>query len=278
MKRIIFLVLAVFLVLPLTSASAADQDKIMVHYLNVGQADCILIQTPGGKNVLIDSGTNARAKKVLAYLRDHDVEDINILIATHPHHDHIGAMDELLEAFSVDVLYLPPLSHSTHSYQRLKNAVANNETTVFQAKAGQTIRLTPDVRLDVLAPLGANYKHMNNNSLVLKLTYGKNRFLFMGDASEVSENEIMAKEIDVQADVIKIGHHGGDHGTSESFLKKVDPDYAVITSEKGDKHFPSGKVIDRLKERDVTVFRSDQQGTIIAVSDGESIVFHLARG
>ncbi|HEX7063531.1 MAG TPA: MBL fold metallo-hydrolase [Bacillales bacterium] len=274
MKRYLILCIIAFCcigMLPVSTA-AESPEIIRFHFLSVGQADCILLQTSDGKTVLVDSGNNAQAKNVLSYLKQQNVETIDILIATHPHHDHIGGMDEILKSFPVQTLYLPPLSHRTRSYRNLTKAVAEQGTTVFEAKAGQTIRLGPDVRIDVLAPLGKKYRGMNDYSLVLKVTHGENRFLLMGDAGKKSEEEMLAHGIKVKADVMKIAHHGANSATSDSFLKKVDPKYAVI-SDAGKFRFPSRKVIEKLKERDITTFRTDKEGTIIAVSDGESIVF-----
>ncbi|HEU5141087.1 MAG TPA: MBL fold metallo-hydrolase [Bacillales bacterium] len=275
MKRLLILFIAAFCcigILPI-SANAEDPEIIRFHFLSVGQADCILLQTSDGKTVLIDSGNNAHAKDVLSYLKQHDIVAIDILIATHPHHDHIGGMDEILEAFPVQTLYLPPLANKTRSYRNLTKAVAEQGTTVFEAKAGQTIRLDPDVRIDVLAPLGKKYRVMNDYSLVLKVTHGENQFLLMGDAGKKSEEEMLNQDVKVKADVMKIAHHGANSATSNPFLDKVDPKYAVI-SDANKFRFPSRKVIKKLKERDITIFRTDKEGTIIAVSDGESIVFH----
>lgn len=273
MKRLLFLMAAVFIFLP-GMAQAEDTGQVRVHFLDVGQADSILIQTPGGKNVLIDGGTNYAADGIVSYLKKQGVDKINMLIATHPHHDHIGAMDKLIDTFSINLLYIPPLSHQSKSYRGLQKAVENHETTVMEAKTGQSIRLAKDLRLDMLAPLGNSYNIENDYSLVTKLTHGDNRFLLMADAGKKSEKEMLQKRINVKADVLKVGHHGGNSGTSDEFLAKIDPKYAILTV--GDHaNFPSREVLDRLKRKNVTMLSTHQLGTIVAVSNGKSIVFHM---
>lgn len=274
MKRLFFLIVAGCFVFLTTPVHATEPQQVAVHYLNVGQADCIIIQA-AEKNMLIDSGNNAHARKVLAYLKRQGVEAIDMLVATHPHHDHIGAMDELLNTFPVHTLYMPSISHRTRFYRALKKAANENNTTVIEAKAPQTIRLVPNIRIDVLAPLGKRYVYKNNYSLVLKMTHGKNRFLFMADAGWKSQGEMLKKKINVKADVIKIAHHGAISGMVGEFLDRADPKYAIISAGGHKKFgFPSHKVIKKLKKKNVTILRTDRQGTIIAASDGKSIRFH----
>lgn len=273
MKQCLFLWLLSLVLFP-SVIHAEDQDQVRVHFLNVGQADSILVQTPGGKNVLIDGGTNAATDKIISYLEKQDVNRINMLIATHPHHDHIGSMDKLLDTLAVDMLYIPPLSHKTRSYHELQKAVWKNETTVIEAKTGQSVRLAKDIRLDVLAPRKGHYKKENDDSLVTKLTHGDNRFLLMADAGKKSEQDMLKKQVKVDADVLKVGHHGGASATSGNFLTKVDPDYAIITA--GDHaNFPSQDVVNRLKRKNVTLLNTHRLGTIVAVSNGESIAFYM---
>jgi beta-lactamase superfamily II metal-dependent hydrolase len=275
MKFIMATWMFVFFMASTWQAGAAENDVMRIHFLNVGQADCLLLQTSGGKNVLIDSGDHRHAGKVLSYLQRNDVDTIDILIATHPHHDHIGAMHELLDELTVHSLYMPALSHRTKTYKRLKEAVAENETTLFQAKAGQTIRLTPTVKIDVLAPLGNKYRDRNDYSLVLRVTHGENVFLLMADAGKKSERELVEEGYDLRADVVKIGHHGAATATTSAFLKKVKPQFAVISA--GDRlgsGFPSRKVIGKLERMDVTVYRTDVRGAIVAESDGSVITIY----
>lgn len=275
MKRLLFLVAAIFIFLP-AMAQAEDTNQVRVHFLDVGQADSILIQTSDGKNVLIDGGTNYAADGIVSYLKKQGVKRIDMLIATHSHHDHIGAMDKLINTFQVNMLYIPPLSHQTRSYRDLKKAVDQNKTTVMDAKTGQSIRLAKDVRLDMLAPLANHYKNENNHSLVTKLTHGENRFLLMADAGEKSEKQMLQKHTNVKADVLKVGHHGGNSSTTDEFLAKVDPKYAILTVG-NHANFPSQEVLDRLKRKNVTTLSTHQLGTIVAVSNGKAIVFHMRK-
>lgn len=278
-KRLNCVLLVVFALacLSATYPAAAAANEVKVHFIDVGQADCILVQTSQGKNVLIDAGDDGDAEKVISYLQKNNVATIDMLIATHPHHDHIGSMDEIIQAFSVDIMYMPGRSHQTRFYSDLQKAIRNNKVMTMEARAGQTIKIDKNVKLEVLAPLGKKYRQMNDYSLVMKLIHKKNTFLLMADTGKQSEKEMLSKNVNVKADVMKIGHHGADSSTTEDFLEEVDPETAVITAESRHKHkLPSENVLARLKLRDVKIYRTDRVGNVVAESDGEKIIFHTS--
>ncbi|GGE43753.1 metallo beta-lactamase superfamily lipoprotein [Pullulanibacillus camelliae] len=278
MKRLLAIFILICYIIPLSPAKAFEpsdqQNELHVHFIDVGQADCILIQTPQHKNILIDSGSAKTQKKVIRYFHALNIEGFDAIIATHPHHDHIGAMAAIMENFHVKAFYMPDVTHYTRAFKALHHSVKKQGVMVFKAKAGNKIDVEPGVAINIIAPLKGNYDNLNDYSFVLKLVHEKNTFLFMADAGEQSETELLEKDINVKADVIKIGHHGGVSSTTLPFLKRVNPEAAVITSAQRSMFgFPSHAVIQRLRYLRIPTYRTDIHGTIIAHSDGQRIIF-----
>ncbi len=208
------------------------------------------------------------------YLKEHGVETLDAIIATHPHHDHIGALPELVKHFKVKAFYMPNVSHSTETYASLRKALKKQAIMIFMAKSGDKIAVEPNVVLKFIGPIHGHYDSLNDESYVIKCLYKQNSFLLMADAGEQSETQLLSHHVDVQADVIKIGHHGADTGSTLPFLKEVNPDAAIISVAKRDRYgFPSKAVISRLKYLKIPVYRTDRLGTIVAVSDGTHIAF-----
>ena len=281
MKRLLVLFIFICCIMPFSSAKALNEanqsGELQIHFIDVGQADCILIQTPQHKHILIDSGSAKTQKQVLAYFRALDIESFDAVIATHPHHDHIGAMAAILGNFYVKAFYMPDVYHYTHAFKALYGAAKRQGVMVFKAKSGNEIDVEPDVKMAIIAPLQEHHAHLNDDSLVLKLIYKKNAFLFMSDAGKQSETELLEKKSDVKADVIKIGHHGGASSTTLPFLKKVNPEAAVMTSgHRSILGYPSYSVIKRLRYLRVPIYRTDSCGTIVARSDGDRIMFSFS--
>lgn len=255
-----------------------EKGSLALHFIDVGQADAILVQTGGGKNVLIDGGSDRKAAKVMAYLAKRNIDHLDMLIVTHPHHDHIGTLDEIIHAYGVNVLYMPPKKHRTRFFLDLQRAIRKNHVITLEARIGQTIKIDRHVRIDVIGPRGKKYDRLNDYSLVLRLTHQQNKFLLMGDTSREGEKDILLKNVNVNADVIKIGHHGAKSSTTEAFLDRVKPKYAIITAKVDTRgKFPSGHVLSRLAERDVKIFRTDRDGTIIVYSNGKKIEFRTEK-
>jgi competence protein ComEC len=255
-------------------ARAADPRLMDVHFIDVGQADSILIQTPQGKNLLVDAGDEGSGKGLADYMHSHGVVVLDAVIATHPHHDHIGGMSAIMKQFQVKAFYMPDLTHSTRAFRRLYEAVRREGIMIFQAKAGDKIDVEPGIKIRIVAPLKGGYDSLNEYSYVLKLVDRKNSFLFMADAGEQSETDLLEKRVNVRADIIKIGHHGANTGTTLPFLKKVNPDAAVISVGKGNRYgYPDKAVIQRLRYLKIPTYRTDLLGTIVAHSDGQRVSF-----
>lgn len=268
----------IMLCLPIHDSRAVGKNEDMfVHFIDVGQADCILIQTPKGKNILIDAGDEFSGGKIVNYLKEHEVDTLDAIISTHPHHDHIGSMAKIITTFKVKAYYMPDIPYNTKLYQQLLDTIHQTELMVFHAKAGDDIQVEPDINIKIIGPIGKGYDTLNDYSYVLMLIHKHNRFLLMGDAGEQSETDLLSKNVNLQANVIKIGHHGANTGTTLPFLKKVNPDYAVITVSKKSNRLPSRDVINRLKYLKIPTYRTDILGNIVAESDGEMIRFHIGQ-
>lgn len=263
-----------------SASNAVESGKQMkVHYIDVGQADSILIQTPNGKNMLIDAGNNGDADTITSYLKQLGAGTIDVLVGTHPHEDHIGGMDVVINSFDIGKIYMPKATTTTTTFEDVLNAIKAKELKVTTPIPGTTIDIDSAIKVTILAPNSDSYEDLNNNSIVLKLTYGDKSFLFNGDAEDISENEMINKGYDLKADVLKVGHHGSSSSTTVAFLKKVNPTYAVISVGDDNSYgHPAQSTVDALKSQGVKVYRTDESGTITATCDGKSITFNTNPG
>ncbi|WP_026887096.1 ComEC/Rec2 family competence protein [Clostridium beijerinckii] len=255
-----------------STKNSVTDENLKIHYIDVGQGDSELIQV-NGKNILIDAGTSD--KRSLEYLKSIGITRLDYVIATHPHEDHIGSMDDVIINYDIGDFYAPKVTTTTKTYENMINALKSKSLKINVPKVGEKINIG-NLVLTFLAPNSSKYDDLNNYSIVIKLEYGKTSFVFMGDAEGVSENEILAKQLDIQADVLKVGHHGSHSSTTQAFIDKVNPKYAVISCEKGNDYgHPHKETIDKLNNKNIKVFRTDMQGTIIATSNGENITFNV---
>jgi len=247
--------------------------KLEVHFIDVGQADSILIKN-GSQAMLIDAGNNADASLVVNYIKGQGFTKLDYVIGTHPHEDHIGGLDAVIKAFDIQTLIMPKASSNTKTFQDVLTAIKDKGLKVTSPVPGRKYELG-NAEFTILAPNGSSYSDLNNASVVIRLTHGQNSFLFQGDAEDVSEEEILRKGFPIQSDVLKVGHHGSRYSTGSAFLAKVKPKYAVISVGKGNTYGHSAQeVLDKLAAAGVKVYRTDEQGTIIAVSDGSKITFN----
>ena len=266
---IIFMILAGAFELFQGTVAITPSEDLKVHFLDVGQGDSIFIELPTNETILIDASIKDASNKIINYLREENVSKIDYVFATHPHSDHIGGMSAVIKAFDIGQIYMPKAVTTTKTYENLLLTIKDKNLKIKAAKAGNTIIDTDDLKLVVLAPNQDSYESLNNYSIVLKLTYKEKSFLFMGDAETLSEKEITG---DVQADVLKVGHHGSRTSTSQAFLNKVNPSYAVISvGLNNDYKHPHQEVIDRLEKKNIKIYRTDQNGDIIFTTDGYNI-------
>lgn len=263
---------------PATTPASTASGDLQVYYLDVGQGDSELIFLPDGTTLLIDSGDRSCINYITDALEDYGVEQIDILIASHPHADHIGCMATVVRNFDIDTIYMPRTSDSmtptTVSYEKLLEAIAKKNLKVKTGKAGITAYHENGIRLEFLAPNSSDYNNLNNYSIVAKLTYQDTSFLFMGDAEQQSLKEMLRAGYDLHCDVLKLGHHGSSNAISKEFMNAVQPSYGIISCGAGNSYgHPHREALTLLQQFDVTTYRTDKDGTIQAVSDGKTIEF-----
>ncbi|SQB33375.1 cell wall-binding repeat-containing protein [Clostridium cochlearium] len=260
-----------------TVVDGKEVGDLKVHYIDVGQGDSILIQQDG-HNMLIDAGKNSSEKVVLDYLKSHGVTKLDYVIGTHPHEDHIGGLDAVINNFEIGQVFMPKVTHTSQTFKSVVTAITNKGLKITTPKIGDSYGLG-NARWEIIAPVSASYDNLNNYSIVTKLKFGNNSFIFTGDAESLSEGEILKKQLDISSDVLKVGHHGSRTSTTQNFLNKVNPKYAVISVGKGNSYkHPNQEILNRLKSKNVKVYRTDENGTVVATSDGTSIRFNKSPG
>ena len=250
----------------------AEDVLLRVDFLNVGQADCALLST-NGHYMVIDGGNNGDADTILSYLEGQGVEKLDAVVGTHPHEDHIGSLDAIINHFDVDAVYMPKIMHTSKTFEDVLDAVANKGLKIKSPSPGDTIDFN-GLEIEVLGPQ-REYKDFNNNSIVLKVNAGETAFLFTGDAEETAEKDILQADYDLQADVLKVGHHGSSTSSSQAFLQAVKPKYAVISVGVGNSyHHPEEEALQRLQSIGAEIYRTDLQGNIVCTTDGKNIAFN----
>ena len=246
-----------------------SEEKMSVHFIDVGQGDCSLIELPDGKAMLVDAGETEEGQNITRYLKSCGVGKIDFLVGTHPHSDHIGGLEEVINNFEVSNIYMPRKSHNSVTFKNLLNCIKENGLTVKSPMAGEILYENNGVKIKVLSPMESHYDDLNNYSIVLEIIYGNKSFLLTGDA----ENQILNKiAISGKADVLKVSHHGSYSANGERFYNRIMPEYAVISVGNSNRYgHPHRKTISILKERNIKFFRTDNDGTIVFETDGNEI-------
>ena len=239
-----------------------------VHFIDVGQGDCSFIELGNGQTMLIDAGNPEDGDDIVEYIKDLQYGDIDYVVATHPHDDHIGGMAEVLKTFPVEKMYMPNAVHTSYSFENLLNVIDEKDIDLKVAKTGTSILSSGPIDIDILSPVQEEYSEMNNYSAVVRIIYGESSFLFTGDAEKIVESEILDSEIDV--DVLKVGHHGSNSSSSEVFINATTPQIAVISCGQDNIYgHPDYAVLSLLNENDVKIYRTDEAGTIRVTADQE---------
>lgn len=252
-----------------------ETDTLAVHFLDVGNADCILLQY--NENIMmIDTAEGDRTDEVLTYLTEQGIEQINIMILTHPDADHIGGAQEIIDYLGVsDYIYMTDYEKDSKIYRKLMKAIKKTGNPVIYPEVGDSFSFGP-CTVEFFGPV-EKIDDSNSMSLVCKLTYKETSFLFTGDCTQNEEKDILetitANEL--QADVLKVAHHGSKKSTTTDFLEAVKPSYGIISCDmENDYGHPHQDVLERLEQAKVLVYRTDIDGTIIANSNGETISFY----
>lgn len=243
--------------------------ELVVYFIDVGQADSIYIKD-GNSNMLIDAGNNADGPLLVKYLKSLGIKEFKYAVGTHAHEDHIGGMDDIIKNFTIDKYYMPNAISTSKTFEDVLDALNDKKISPTIPSIGDKFSLE-QAQFEVLS-VGNDASDLNDTSVVLKMTYNSTCTLFMGDASSNIEKNLLDKDINCQ--VLKIGHHGSKYSSSDEFIKKVNPTYGIIMVGKDNKYgHPTKKALDVLNKYNVTIHRTDEEGTIIMKIKGDSISF-----
>lgn len=253
------------------SASESDEqlDGLDVHFIDVDQGDAILLQTEDGTNVLVDAG-DWTGDEVVPYLEEQGVEDIDLFIGSHEHADHIGQADDVLNRFTVNEVWLPGNEHTSQTYTDMMDTIDEQNIDYSEPRAGEGHDVD-DMHIDLYSPkeeeMTGDY---NNDSLVTKVTYEDISFMLTGDAEEEAEANMLSHDYDLEADILKAGHHGSNTSSTEAFVEAVDPDVAVVSYGLDNSYYhPHQVTIDTYDALDIDLYGTGANGDIVISTDGE---------
>lgn len=249
------------------------ENKMIVHYIDVGQGDCILIQV-NNKNLLIDSGPSSSRKDLLDYLEKLNIKKFDYIIATHPHEDHIGNMDTIIKRYNIGSFYSPKVVSSSTTFENMISALVDKNLKINVLKKGfKGIDLGENTEIEVFSPVENLFSdNLNDYSPIIKITFFNNSFLFTGDAEISTEETVLSQNNNLNCDILKVGHHGSSTSTSLDFLTSVNPSVAIISVGKNNSYgHPTSETLSLLNYFNIRTIRTDINGTIIATSDGKNI-------
>lgn len=249
------------------------ENKMIIHYIDVGQGDCILIQV-NNKNLLIDSGPSSNRKDLLNYLEKLDIKKFDYIIATHPHEDHIGNMDTIIKRYNIGSFYSPKVITSSTTFENMISALVDKNLKINVLKKGvKGIDLGKNTEIEVFSPLeNISSDNLNDYSPIIKITFLDNSFLFTGDAEISTEDTVLSENNNLNCDILKVGHHGSSTSTSPDFLISANPSVAIISVGKNNSYgHPTSETLSLLNSYNIRTIRTDINGTVIAISDGKNI-------
>ena len=242
-----------------------ESSKLNILFFDVGQADCELIIC-NGQTLLIDAGNNKDGEKIVNAIRGLGITKLDYIIGTHIHEDHTGGMSYIIDSFDIGNFYLPyNTTSTTNFYKRLLISLTNKELEITQANVGDKFQVG-DATCEIMSVDNSEPENINEESIVIELSYGSQKYLFMADAEKANEEKRKWNDVDV----LKVGHHGSNTSSSQKFLNQVLPEISIISvGEENSYGLPKDKIIERLEKIGSTIYRTDIDGTVHLISDGE---------
>lgn len=273
-KKILILFIILLINFTLLSCSINfPNNKFKVHYIDVDQGDSILIQV-NNKNLLIDAGPSHSKENLISYLKDSKVKTLDYIIATHPHEDHIGGMATVISSFNIGRFYAPNIIHNSKAFENMIIELQKKKlkVNIIKRGMGHDIDLGKGTTVEVFSPNSNTYDNINNYSPIMKITYGSTSFLFTGDAEKDIEEELVQNKDTITSNVLKIGHHGSSSSTNENFFNLVSPNISIISLGINNSYgHPNKKVLELLNSKNTSIYRTDEDGSIVISSDGTNI-------
>lgn len=253
-----------------TTLSLANGSRMIVHYINTGQSDCILIESDK-EYMLIDAGEQDDVDNILSYLEKQHIKSLKYLILTHPHADHIGAASQIIDNYNIGKVIMPSKTHTTKTFENVLDSIQKKGLKITKPVVGNSYSLG-SASFTIIAPNKKDYgSNLNDYSVGIRLTHGTNRFIFIGDAEVEALEDMMNNGEKLQSDVLLCGHHGSDTSTTKEFLAAVSPKYAIISTGKNSYGHPSKETLSLLDRNHIPYYRTDKYGTILVTSQKNQI-------